>query len=93
MKLHIRSTSDQKNIKTKNFSNVSQSLSGRAAGVTVINSSGQPGNTATVKIRGYGSVNGNREPLYVVDGVPFTGDLNNINPKIMFSAINISLYS
>jgi len=69
------------NIKTKNFSNVSQSLSGQTAGVTAVNSSGQPGNTTTVKIRGYGSVNGNREPLYVVDGVPFTGDLNKINPK------------
>jgi hypothetical protein len=38
--------------------------------VRVINSSGQPGADATVKIRGIGSVNANSDPLYVVDGVP-----------------------
>ncbi len=69
------------NIETKNFSNVSQSLAGEAAGVTVINTSGQPGSTSTVRIRGFGSVNGNRSPLYVVDGVPFSGSLNSINPS------------
>jgi hypothetical protein len=36
----------------------------------LINSSGQPGADATVKIRGIGSVNANSDPLYVVDGVP-----------------------
>jgi 2-methylaconitate cis-trans-isomerase PrpF len=46
--------------------------------VRVINSSGQPGADATVKIRG-GSVNANSDPLYVVDGVPFIGNLSSIN--------------
>ncbi|EDP72215.1 putative outer membrane protein, probably involved in nutrient binding [Flavobacteriales bacterium ALC-1] len=69
------------NIETKNFSNVSQSLAGEAAGVTVINTSGQPGSTSTIRIRGFGSVNGNRAPLYVVDGVPYSGSLNAINPS------------
>ena len=68
-------------IELKNFSNVTQALAGEAAGVTVINTSGQPGSVSTVRIRGFGSVNGNRNPLYVVDGVPFTGDLNSINPS------------
>jgi TonB-linked SusC/RagA family outer membrane protein len=68
-------------IETKNFSNVSQSLAGEAAGVTVINTSGQPGTTSTVRIRGFGSINGNRDPLYVIDGVPFSGSLNSINPS------------
>lgn len=67
-------------IEAKSYSNVSQSLAGEVAGVTVINTSGQPGTTSTVRIRGFGSVNGNRAPLYVVDGVPFSGDLNSINP-------------
>lgn len=73
---------DSENIENKNFSNVTQSLAGEAAGVTVVNTSGQPGTVSTVRIRGYGSVNGNRDPLYVVDGVPFTGTLNinSINP-------------
>ncbi|WP_456421525.1 SusC/RagA family TonB-linked outer membrane protein [Lutibacter sp.] len=68
-------------LETKSFSNISQSLAGEAAGVTVINTSGQPGTTSTIRIRGYGSVNGNREPLYVVDGVPFSGSINSINPS------------
>jgi TonB-dependent SusC/RagA subfamily outer membrane receptor len=42
------------------------------------NPSGQPGADATVKIRGIGSVN-NSDPLYVVDGVPFIGNLSSIN--------------
>ncbi|WP_412561586.1 SusC/RagA family TonB-linked outer membrane protein [Winogradskyella sp. MIT101101] len=71
---------NNEDIETKNFSNVSQSLAGEAAGVTVINTSGQPGTTSTVRIRGFGSINGNRAPLYVIDGVPYTGSLNAINP-------------
>jgi TonB-linked SusC/RagA family outer membrane protein len=69
------------NIQVKSVSNVSQSLAGEAAGVQVINTSGQPGSTATIRIRGLGSVNGNRDPLYVLDGVPFSGALNSINPS------------
>lgn len=67
-------------ITNKNVSNVSQALAGEVAGVRVINTSGQPGTSATVRIRGIGSVNGNRAPLYVVDGVPFSGLINSINP-------------
>src|SRR5690606_12922 len=59
-------------LEAKSFSNVTQSLAGEVAGVTVINQSGQPGTSSTIRIRGYGSVNGNRDPLYVVDGVPFS---------------------
>lgn len=67
-------------LENKSVSNVSQALAGEAAGVNVINTSGQPGTTATVRIRGFGSVNGNRSPLYVVDGIPFSGDISSINP-------------
>ena len=69
------------NIQDKAVSNISTSLAGEAAGVQVINTSGQPGSTATIRIRGYGSVNGNRDPLYVLDGVPYSGELNAINPN------------
>ncbi|WP_132793378.1 SusC/RagA family TonB-linked outer membrane protein [Tenacibaculum skagerrakense] len=70
------------NLEAKSFSNVSQALTGEVAGVTVINTSGQPGTIGTVRVRGYGSPNGNRNPLYVVDGIPFAGtfDLNSVNP-------------
>ncbi len=68
-------------MKAKSVSNLSQSLAGEAAGVRVINTSGQPGSAATIRIRGFGSVNGNRAPLYVLDGVPYTGDIAAINPN------------
>ncbi|CAM1372897.1 SusC-like TonB-dependent outer membrane receptor precursor [Tenacibaculum litopenaei] len=67
-------------LEAKSVANVSQALVGEVAGVNVINTSGQPGTVATVRIRGFGSVNGNRDPLYVVDGVPFSGSINSINP-------------
>jgi len=68
------------NIEAKTVSNVSQALRGEVAGVNVITTSGQPGVDATIRIRGFGSVNGNRSPLYVVDGVPYTSDISAINP-------------
>lgn len=68
-------------LNNKNISNVSQALAGEVAGLRVINPSGQPGASAILRIRGFGSVNGNRAPLYVVDGVPYTGSLNAINPN------------
>ncbi|OEJ99292.1 SusC/RagA family TonB-linked outer membrane protein [Flavivirga aquatica] len=65
-------TINSENIDAKSTPNISQALTGEVAGITVINSSGQPGNVSTVRIRGYGSINGNRNPLYVIDGVPLT---------------------
>lgn len=72
---------EAKAIDSKNVSTVSQALAGESAGVRVINTSGQPGTDATIRIRGFGSVNGNRDPLYVLDGVPYTGNVSAINPE------------
>jgi TonB-linked SusC/RagA family outer membrane protein len=58
--------------------NVSNALQGRSAGVTVIGS-GQPGTTASVRIRGFSSFQAN-DPLYVVDGIP-TQDISSMNPN------------
>lgn len=71
---------DAEALQGKSFSDVSKALAGEAAGVRIINDSGQPGESATIRIRGAGSVNGNRDPLYVVDGIPYTGNINAINP-------------
>ena len=73
-------TVGEEELELKSVSNVAQALAGEVSGVTVINTSGQPGTVPTIRIRGFGSVNGNRDPLYVVDGVPFSGSLNSINP-------------
>jgi TonB-dependent starch-binding outer membrane protein SusC len=59
-------------------SRIEQSLSGRTAGVFVSMGSGQPGEGATVRIRGTTSINGS-DPLYVVDGVPVTGGIDYLN--------------
>ena len=57
---------------------IDQLLQGRAAGVIVTNNSGQPGGAVSVKIRGLTSINSN-EPLYVIDGVPVSGDSSNFS--------------
>jgi len=49
-------------------------LQGRAAGVQVTPTSGQPGGGVSVRIRGASSIFGTNEPLYVIDGVPISGD-------------------
>lgn len=50
--------------------NVLSSLAGKVAGVTVNSSGPGPGSASSITIRGYGSITGSNEPLYVVDGVP-----------------------
>lgn len=61
----------------KNFNRTAvsaeQLMQGRAAGVVVTNSSGEPGAGINVRIRGTASVNANNNPLFVVDGVPLGG--------------------
>ena len=60
-------------------SNVTQALQGLSAGVQVINSSGQPGDGGSINIRGIGSMNASSSPLYVVDGVAYSGYINAIS--------------
>ncbi len=64
-----------------------QILQGRVAGMSVTSSSGQPGQSASVVIRGIGSVNGSSTPLYVMDGIPIeAGYFQTINPSDIESA-------
>lgn len=60
--------------------NLQQALVGRAAGLEVIPVGNQPGAGAQIRIRGTRSINGSNEPLVVVDGIPWDGSLNDINP-------------
>jgi TonB-linked SusC/RagA family outer membrane protein len=77
--------------------NVQQALQGKAAGVMVTNVNGQPGNTPTVRIRGIGTLN-NNDPLYIVDGVPMTNNIDIINNndiesiEILKDAASASIY-
>ena len=61
--------------------NVTKALDGAMAGVQTTSGSGQPGSGASVVIRGYGSINASQTPLYVVDGVPYSGSISAINPN------------
>jgi TonB-dependent starch-binding outer membrane protein SusC len=59
---------------------IDQALQGKAAGVQVSTTSGQPGENIKVRIRGIGTINGN-DPLYIIDGIP-TQDISGIiNPE------------
>ncbi|MCG8512555.1 MAG: SusC/RagA family TonB-linked outer membrane protein, partial [Halanaerobiales bacterium] len=59
--------------------NAAARLQGRVSGVT-ITTDNSPGGDATVRVRGYGSIN-NNDPLFIIDGVPTTGGLSKINPN------------
>ena len=61
--------------------NVSRALEGTVSGLQASAPSGQPGTDAEIRIRGIGSINASSAPLYVVDGVPFDGSINSINPE------------
>lgn len=69
-------------IENSQVNNALNALSGRVAGVQLTNLSGQPGSTTpTIRIRGISSLNAGNSPLVVVDGAPYPGDINNINPS------------
>ena len=58
-----------------------RALEGIVAGVQMTTSSGTLGESPSIMIRGIGSINAGTSPLYVIDGVPYSGDLDNINPN------------
>ncbi len=55
-------------------------LSGKASGLTVINSSGDPGSGTYIRLRGVTSITGDNQPLMVVDGIPIDNSINNYDP-------------
>lgn len=68
-------------IEKRQVSNVTNALAGVTSGVQVIQSNGQPGETAAIRIRGIGSMYASNAPLYVVDGIPFEGNITSINTQ------------
>lgn len=61
-------------------SNVTSALAGQVAGVQLVSSNGAPGSSPTIRIRGISSINAGKDPLIIVDGAPYDGDMNNISP-------------
>ena len=72
---------DAKDIEGRLVSDVTNALSGSVAGVQTLKSNGQPGTGSTVRIRGIGSMAASNAPLYVVDGMPYDGDIAAINTQ------------
>ena len=60
-------------------SSVTNALAGAVAGVQLTSSNGAPGSTSTIRVRGYSSINAGLDPLIIVDGAPYGGDLSTIN--------------
>ncbi len=78
--------------------NVTSAIEGASAGIQVSGNSGQPGSGASIHIRGIGSFSASSAPLYVVDGVPFSGSISSINANdiesltILKDAASTALY-
>lgn len=85
-------------LEKRQTSSISQSLQGVAPGVQVTMNSGQPGQNAEIRIRGISSLNTGSEPLWVIDGIPYEGNLNAINSEdiesmtILKDAASAALY-
>ena len=69
-------TMDEKAIKGSNITNIDQSFQGRVTGVTAVQTSGAPGSSSSIRVRGQATINAGAEPLYVVDGVIMQGGGN-----------------
>jgi outer membrane receptor for Fe3+-dicitrate len=65
-------------LEKRQVSNISRTLQGIVPGLQSVASAGQPGSDASIRIRGIGSVNASSDPLYVVDGISYSGNINSI---------------
>lgn len=89
---------DSKQIEMRPVSSVTSVLNGLVPGIQITDGIGQPGIEAEVRIRGYSSVNGSNKPLYVVDGMPYTGWITDLNPadiesvSVLKDAASCALY-
>lgn len=72
---------DSDQIDKRPVARLDQAIQGKIPGVYVQETSGSPGRSLNVRVRGIGSINYGTAPLYVVDGYPISGDLNSITPS------------
>lgn len=69
-----------KKLELRPVTSATKALEGNVSGIQVTSGTGQPGSSPSIVIRGFGSINASNNPLYVVDGIPYDGDLSSINP-------------
>lgn len=67
-------------IQNRPTSSVASALEGSVSGVQVNGTYGAPGEDPSIRIRGIGTINGSSSPLYILDGVPFSGNISDLNP-------------
>jgi len=85
-------------IAARPIANVMNAVEGTSPGIQVTSASGQPGSGQAIRIRGIGSISASNDPLYVVDGVPYTGSIANLNSNdiesisILKDAASAALY-
>lgn len=85
-------------LENRPLTNALSSLEGATSGVQIQSSAGQPGAAPEIRIRGFSSINGSNTPLYIVDGVPYAGDISNLNSSdieslsVLKDASSTSLY-
>jgi len=72
---------DAKNLEKKQVTNALSGLTGEVAGVQITSDSGDPAAEPTIRIRGISSINAGNDPLVILDGAPYDGGINNINPS------------
>lgn len=68
-------------LQSRSVANISKALDGTVPGVQATSGSGQPGAGSSIIIRGIGSINASIDPLYVLDGAPYNGNISAINPN------------
>lgn len=85
-------------LENRPLTNALSVLEGSTSGVQIQSSAGQPGSAPEIRIRGFSSINGSNTPLYIVDGVPFAGDISALNSNdiesltVLKDASSTSLY-
>ena len=85
---------DQRTIRSQPVASIDQKMIGQVAGVQIQQQSGTPGGGTSVKIRGMGSLGAGNEPLYVVDGMPYSAGMNqSLNPLLFINPNDIESIS
>ena len=85
-------------IETQQVTSPLRALQGTTPGVNLLTAGGQPGNNPEIRIRGFGSINASQDPLIVLDGAAFNGNLNAISQdqiesiSVLKDASSTSLY-
>jgi outer membrane receptor for ferrienterochelin and colicin len=88
----------EKQIARRPITNIADALAGSAPGIQTTMSSGQPGASPSIRVRGFGSISAGSSPLIVVDGIVYDGDLASLNTSdiasmsMLMDAASAALY-